>query len=381
MKASMVWVVAVLLAVVPGCKKKDKGEGDNSAPKTATPDKMGGDKMAGSDTAMAGSTGAATPAEQGKAATGEDMAKRYVDCWGFWNQKDFKNLESCFTKDVTSDQVDSGMPPMTTPEAIIAYHEMIATAFPDRKGDLEVTLINGHNGATVALFTGTNTGAMKTPMGEMPATGKKVGMQVAHAVHFTDDGKTADKDWFYQDNGELMGQLGKSKGPSRAMVDKPFQSNEIVVAKDDATEKRNLENTNKGIEAFNNHDSKAMSAYLADGLVWSESGMPKDTNKAETAKQDEAMWKAFPDLKLATDSIWAAGDYVVQQGTMTGTNKGEWKEMGLKKGTGKPITSRFLQVYKWDKDGKLTNSWGFWNSALFAQQLGMAPPPATPGKK
>lgn len=380
MKASMVWVVAVLLAVVPGCKKKDRGEGDNSAPKTAPADKMGGDKMAGSDTAMAGSTGAATPAE-GKPATGEDMAKRYVDCWGFWNQKDFKNLETCFSKDVTSDQVDSGMPPMTTPAAITGYHEMIATAFPDRRGDLEVTLINGHNGATVALFSGTNTGAMKTPMGEMPATGKKVGMQVAHAVHFTDDGKTADKEWFYQDNGELMGQLGVSKAPARAMVDKPFQENEIVVAKDDATEKRNLENTNKGIEAFNNHDSKAMSAYLADGLKWSESGMPKDTNKAETAKQDEAMWKAFPDLKLATDSIWAAGDYVVQQGTMTGTNKGEWKEMGLKKGTGKPITSRFLQVYKWDKDGKLTNSWGFWNSALFAKQLGIAPPPPAPAKK
>ena len=64
---------------------------------------------------------------------------------------------------------------------------------------------------------------MKTPMGEMPATGKKVGMQVAHAVHFTDDGKTADKEWFYQDNGELMGQLGVSKAPARAMVDKPFQ--------------------------------------------------------------------------------------------------------------------------------------------------------------
>ena len=125
-----------------------------------------------------------------------------------------------------------------------------------------------------------------------------------------------------------------------------------------------------------------MSASFADGLVWSESGMPKDTNKAETAKQDEAMWKAFPDLKLATDSIWAAGDYVVQQGTMTGTNEGELEGNGPQEGDRQADHHPFLQVYKWDKDGKLTNSWGFWNSALFAQQLGICRRrPATPAKK
>ena len=282
-------------------------------------------------------------------------------------------MATCYASNISSEQVDSGMPPMTTADQINAGHQMIATAFPDRKGDLEVTLINGHNGATFALFTGTNSGPMKTPNGEIPPTNKKVGMQMAHAVHFTDDGKAADKEWSYMDMGEMMGQLGLSKGPVRPAVDKPWHDNEIVTAKDDANEKRNLQSTTTGMEAFNKHDTKAMGALEADSLVWSETGMPKDTNKAETAKSDDAMFKALPDVKLASDTMWAAGDYVVVQGTMTGTNSGDWKEMGLKK-TGKPITMHFMQLFKYDKDGKLTNSWGYWNSAAFAQQLGMTPP-------
>ena len=61
------------------------------------------------------------------------MAKRYVECWGFWNQKDWKSLESCYSNDITSDQVDTGMPPATSAQAIMAYHQMIATAFPTAK--------------------------------------------------------------------------------------------------------------------------------------------------------------------------------------------------------------------------------------------------------
>lgn len=383
MRLSTLWCAALVAAMVPGCKKKSS-ETDQSAAKTTTGETKTGSDMTGSaGTAQMATGSGSAVAEAPKAATPDDLAKRYVECWGFWNQKDWKNMSTCYASNISSEQVDSGMPPMTTADQINAGHQMIATAFPDRKGDLEVTLINGHNGATFALFTGTNSGPMKTPTGEIPPTNKKVGMQMAHAVHFTDDGKAADKEWSYMDMGEMMGQLGLSKAPVRPAVDKPWHDNEIVIAKDDANEKRNLQNTTTGMEAFNKHDTKAMEAMEADSLVWSESGMPKDTNKAETAKSDEAMFKAFPDLKLASDAMWAAGDYVVVQGTMSGTNTGDWKEMGLKK-TGKPVSIHFMQLFKYDKDGKLTNSWGYWNSAAFAQQLGMAPPAggeAKPGAK
>ena len=40
---------------------------------------------------------------------------------------------------------------------------------------------------------------------------------------------------------------------------------------------------------------------------------------------------------------------------------------------GKKMSIGFLQLFKL-KDGKLTRSWGFWNSAAFATQLGLMPP-------
>ena len=50
--------------------------------------------------------------------------------------------------------------------------------------------------------------------------------------------------------------------------------------------------------------------------------------------------------------------------------------MGIKKPTGKDMSLTFLQLWKLDKDGKITNSWGYWNSMKFAGDLGMLPPPA-----
>jgi len=378
MRLSTLWCAALLAAVVPGCKKKNTAETDQTAAKTTTGEQTGSAATAPGSAAM--TTGSAAPAETPKVATPDDMAKRYVECWGFWNAKDWKNMSTCYASNISSEQVDSGMPPATSADQINAYHQMIATAFPDRKGDVEVTLINGHNGATFGLLTGTNSGPMKTPTGEMPATNKKIGLQIAHMVHFADDGKAADKEWTYQDMGEMMGQLGLSKAPVRAAVDKPWHDNEVVIAKDDDNEKKNLSLINQTMDAFNKHDAKALGEAFDDKIQWSEQGMAKDwTSKAEAVKAHEGLMKAFPDIKFSTDTAWAAGDYVVVQGTMTGTNDGAAPDMGIKKPTKKAVSLKFAQLFK-VKDGKITNSWGYWNSMAMAQQMGMTPP-AKPAKK
>jgi len=370
--STVLWCAALLAAAVPGCKKKS-AETDQSAAKTTTGETKTGSDMAAGSAAMATGSGSAV-AETPKAATPDDMAKRYVECWGFWGAKDWKSFETCYTKDATSDFVDSGMPQAAGWDQISARDKQTTDAFPDVKGSLEVTLINGHNGATFALLTGTHTAPMKTPMGDVPPTNKKIGLQIAHLAHFADDGKAVDKEWLYQDMGEMMGQLGLSKAPVRAATDKPWHDNEIVVAKDDDNEKKNLATINQTLDAFNKHDAKALGEALDDKIVWSEQGMPKDmTNKAEAVKSHEGLMKAFSDVKFSSDTAWAAGDYVVVQGTMTGTNDGAAPDMGIAKPTKKAVNLKFAQLFKL-KDGKIINSWGYWNSAAFAQQLGMTPP-------
>jgi steroid delta-isomerase-like uncharacterized protein len=249
---------------------------------------------------------------------------------------------------------------------------------PDVKGDVELVLINGHNGVSVALVTGTQTGVLKTPMGDIPPTKKKIGVQVAHAAHFTDDGKSVDKERYYQDLGEQMGQLGLSKAPVRPAADKPWWPTETVIAKDDDNEKKNLAAAQANLDAFNKHDLKAMDATLADDVVWMEIGVGKDWNKKETVKAHDGFFKGFSDLKITPDTAWAAGDYVVAEGTLSGTNDGADPEMGIAKKTGKPLSLKFLQVFQ-IKDGKVKKSWGFWNSMKLAGDLGLLPPPPAAG--
>ena len=378
MKLSNWCCVVALLIPVTACKKKDE-----AAPAPASKMAPEADKKPEGDKkpeAAKKPDPTPAPAPAAKVATGDDLAKRYVECYGFFNSKDWKQFETCYTPTATSDFVDSGMPAANGWQEILDKHTKTLTdAMPDAKSELEVTLINGHNGASVALFTGTHTGALKTPMGDVPPTQKKIGLNVAHSIHFADDaGKAADKQTFYEDFGVVMGQLGLSKAPVRAALDKPMGPNEIVVAKDDDTEKRNLDMANKVTDAFNKHDVKALGDLFADDLVWAENGIPKDWNKKEAIASHASLFKGFSDIKLTQANQWAAGDYVVFEGTFAGTNDGNLPDMGIKK-TGKAMSLGFLQLYKFNKDGKLTRSWGFWNSAAFAMQLGLVPPP-TDGK-
>jgi steroid delta-isomerase-like uncharacterized protein len=360
-------LVIALAIPLTACKKK--ADEAPPAPAPAPTPAMG----SGSGSAPA----AMKPPEPPK-VTGADLAKRYVDCWGYFSAKDADKFKSCWAPTAESTFVDSGIPAAKGPDEILATQaKPIWDAFPDDKAELELVLINGHNGVSVALITGTQNGVLKTPMGDIPPTKKKIGVQVAHSVHFGDDGKTADKAAFYQDFGEQMGQLGLSKAPVRPAADKPWGPTETVVAKDDDNEKKNLAAAAQGLEAFNKHDAKAMEAGMADDLVWSEIGVPKDWNKKEAAAAHADLFKGFSDLKITLDTSWAAGDYVVWEGTFAGTNDGPVPSMGIPKKTGKAMSLKFLQLFKM-KDGKLTRSWGFWNSMKFAGDLGMLPPPPAP---
>lgn len=381
MRLSTVWCAALIAAaVVPGCKKKAKGD-DNVAGKPV--DDQGGMTPTGSAVGSAAIAGSAVAqAEPPKAATPDDMAKRYMECVGLWKASDWTKFADCYAKDATSEFIDSGMPPASGNTAIADEHKNLTDAFKDHNSAVEVLLINGHQGASIALLSGTQTAPMKTPAGEIPATNKKFGVQVAHVIHFSDDGKTADKEVFYQDFGEMMGQLGVSKAPVRKAEDKPWHDPEVVIAKDDDTEKKNLATSQALMDDFNKRDWKALGEILDPKLVWSEQGMAKDFDgKDGTLKAHQGLVKSASDVKFSAETMWSAGDYVAWQGTMTGTNDGAAPEMGITKPTKKPFTVKFFQLLQYGKDGKLTHSYGFWNSAALATQLGLVPPPAAPPAK
>jgi predicted ester cyclase len=261
-------------------------------------------------------------------------------------------------------------------EGIKGFMGSMKKAFPDWKLTPQLIIINGRNILAVELSQGTNSGPMQMPgQPEMPATNKKMGVLMFHRLTINDQNK-ATEEWAYEDPMTMMGQLGmmpKGAPPVRAAIDKSWDGAPIVVvASDNDTEKKNLEAVKKMDDAFNAHKIPDLMAMMTDDAVESDQADDKDAKgKKEMEAGLKMFYTGFPDVKATADQSFAAGDYVVELGTLTGTNKGD---MGPMKKTGKEINGHYAEISKW-KDGKLENLWRFRNGMAMAMQLGLMPAP------
>jgi len=90
------------------------------------------------------------------------------------------------------------------------YNTMWADAFPD--GRITIDHVYSAGDCVVVEFTGrgTHTGALKTSMGSIPATGRSVTLHLCDVLVFS-DGKVKEQR-NYLDTGSLMAQLGVTAG-------------------------------------------------------------------------------------------------------------------------------------------------------------------------
>ncbi len=309
-------------------------------------------------------------------ASADERVLWFKDCWSSFNAKDWAKLGGCYSETAHAENVDSGMPENVGRADVIEKGvKPFAAQFPDVAGESQMLLLNGDHIASVWLLKGKNSGALMGPDGSsLPATNKSFGALTAHVVDLTEDGRSVAMERFYSDSGTMLGQLGLSKAPHRAVLAKGAEA-KLVVAKNSPTEKFNLDLGAQALAAFNKHDVAALIDKMTDDVVFSDLGAPKDVvGKPAVKKSYEGMFKAFSDLKIEAKTAWAAGNYLVMEGSMSGTNDGDMPAMKLKK-TGKPLHVRFLEIDE-IKDGKLKNVWIFDNSMAFAAQLGLLPPPA-----
>ncbi len=340
-----------------GCNKKKEAEAIEPPPMTP----------------VAPETGFAKP------VIGEDIAKRFDQCWDAWNQAAWDKFKDCYTPDASLVDLSSGaVAPGTgiekgTDQIIAGNQKELKTGFPDMIGQNQLLLVHGHDLEAVTLISGTHTG----PFAGVTAMNQKLGILMGQVMAVDDQGR-ATKEAAYFDSGTIMGQLAPAKDhPSRPPQDKLAMPKEVVVAKDDAAEQANVAAVKAMIDAFDKHDAKAMGRVLADDAVWSEQENPKDWTKAEALADAQSGWKSFSDMKMTADSIWGAGDYVVVQATMTGTNDAPAPEMGIKTATKKQVTLPFLEVDQLD-GGKIKHAWVIANSMIVPIELGLAPMPAMP---
>ena len=355
-----------LLVGATACKKDDKKKGDK-APAT--------DPTAGKTTEPTEPT--PPQPEKPKLDTPEDKVAFANACLGHMNAKDWEKLGACYTDSATFEHVDSGMPPTSGKQAILDSLKEMTTAYPDFAITPTLMLVNGNKVASVGVFTGTNSGPMKSPMGEMPATNKKVGVWYFNLAEIDPAAGGVTKESLFSDMGTMMGQLGLHKMPFRPVAEKPAGEATVVIAKDDDAEKANVELVKKSVEMWEKRDTKGLLAMWDDKAVMHDYGSEKDSDKKKSAAMMAEIMKAFPDAKGEVIDVFAAGDYVVSVMKNTGTNKGPMPSMKLKKPTGKTMSFTGADVTKF-QNGKAVESWSFYNGAAIAQQLGLAPPPGAP---
>jgi predicted ester cyclase len=344
-------LAVTLVALALGCKSGESGN------KPAAPTASSKPGM------MAPATSAASSAA--KKLAGDDLAKAAIACMDAWNSHDPAKSGACDADDVKVHIVDSGLPDAMGRAAATASDQMFWKAFSDLKGSPQLVLVNGNHVGIVALFTGTNDGDF---MGK-PATKKKSGIYAFLAWDMTDDGKIKE-DWTFVDFVTVMAQLGMMPPQMKDMkvrpvVEKGVDKPEIVVAKNDANEKANVDAITKSGQAMAKADWKTMMDGVADNVVEKNQTEAEDiTGKDKMQKGLEKMGTQFKDMKLDNITTWGAGDYVVDLSKMSMT----FIPMN------KPVNLTWAHVFKLS-GGKVAELWGFADNVGSMIQLGLMPAP------
>jgi steroid delta-isomerase-like uncharacterized protein len=100
------------------------------------------------------------------------------------------------------------------PEQIQAYLSAYWAAFPDMRLEVRRLVEDGDSVATEVRFTGTHTGPLAMPTGELPPTGRKLDMDAADFLTIQ-DGQISN--WrVYIDGMTFMRQLGVLPEPATA---------------------------------------------------------------------------------------------------------------------------------------------------------------------
>jgi steroid delta-isomerase-like uncharacterized protein len=125
------------------------------------------------------------------------------------NAGDIGGFSDHLAADFVEHEVTPGLEP--TKEGVKQFFRMQIAAFPDLRMEVQDVFASGSKVVARVRYTATNKGEF---MG-MPATGKKVDVQLIDMFLFGDDGRVHEH-WGVIDSLAMMQQLGLVPEPSRA---------------------------------------------------------------------------------------------------------------------------------------------------------------------
>lgn len=215
-------------------------------------------------------------------------------------------------------------------------------------------------------WTGTHSGDLHG----IKATEKPVGTMGVDVIWFTPEGQIKEQHTYY-DMGTMMSQIGLSKQKARA-VPTLAASPTVVASNGSADETKNVEAATKMWSAFDKKNEADFIGGTSDDVVWDDMTQPEPSKgKAAGKKFFNEMIKAFPDAKSTSTNAWGVADFVIAEGSFSGTHKGPL--FGIQP-TKKSVNMHGVDIMQF-KDGKVVKGWSYGNSAEMMSQLGLIPQP------
>jgi len=319
-------------------------------------------------------TTAEAPKEEPKKSFAEMAAATMKGYPEALNSGDAKKVASFYTDSAVVKF--AGMPDLTGRDAIQSMWEKNFAAFSKSKSNASRVFSKGNIVIVEWVWAATNTGEM---MG-MKATEKPVGVNGADVMWLDESNGLIKEQHTYMDMGTIMSQLGVSKQKARPVATVPSGMPQMFDSKGTPDEAKNTDAFKAETAALENKKEADFLANIADNAEYDDYTQPQTMKgKADAKKFLKEMNTGFPDAKFNIANTWAFGDFVISEGTMTGTQKGSF--------FGIPATKKSVTVHNLDiqqfKDGKMVKGWSYGNGAEMAMQLGLMPKPGEgkPGDK
>jgi steroid delta-isomerase-like uncharacterized protein len=130
----------------------------------------------------------------------------------------------------------------------------------------------------------------------------------------------------------------------------------------------------RGMEAWNNHDTEGWLSLFADNFTWQDWTLPEPIRDKEGARQYFTGWMtAFSDFRVKTTNRVVGDDAVASEVEFTGTNDGPLAMGGMElPATNKMMTARGSYIAR-VRDGKIVEFSSHPDAAGMMMQLGMMP--------
>jgi steroid delta-isomerase-like uncharacterized protein len=135
---------------------------------------------------------------------------------------------------------------------------------------------------------------------------------------------------------------------------------------------RNVEVIRAAHQSWNARDFEGVTRDVAENLVYTDRARNLTLSSKQQFKEWTEVWATgFPDGQITGAQYIDAGDIVVAQFTLEGTNTGRF--LGLPP-TGRRVSCSYREVSRFDKSGRTVSGDGYYDQYTVLTQLGHIEP-------